>query len=458
VHGGLRGYFLSLVLRYATSNNVNSMHQQHHLCCYLQARATLAHTLHPIFLPPLHSYILNQQSHIVKDIRLCLNQTEMESSKPTDTDHILGLLGLPTGTQIAGSSTAPSTGPDAATSNAPNDIIMRAMNAYRSPSLPAQVPAQAAGAAAPKAFLPARGAKEALKSPFLGAVALANNRDVRAQKTPAATSSSAAKNQEKAKISQRKASPDQKQRRGTVPCTARRMPPDHNCETAVFVLHKNMKHGEHLICSYPRCRDEGVKFCYCSLCGIPVAKRNFKSRHDHSRHELEAGRRVPGEPKQFAKRANQASDENPKNKPPKKRRKGEQTAQLPENIISEKASTANVVEPLSNRRSSNKMKPKPTKMSADKWLSEGRRMFYWNQLLEMRPEISDGEALGLWMDLVVLASNRRVLKDEVSESFRILLSAVNGERKRRGTNDELSTGDDASLSEFSSEISSSTQE
>lgn len=42
-----------------------------------------------------------------------------------------------------------------------------------------------------------------------------------------------------------------------------------------------VKHGEQLVCSYPACRNGGVKFRYCSTCKIPVAKRNFRNRHNH---------------------------------------------------------------------------------------------------------------------------------------------------------------------------------
>ena len=35
------------------------------------------------------------------------------------------------------------------------------------------------------------------------------------------------------------------------------------------------------MCSYPTCRDGGIKFRYCLLCRIPVAKRNFRLRHSH---------------------------------------------------------------------------------------------------------------------------------------------------------------------------------
>lgn len=66
-----------------------------------------------------------------------------------------------------------------------------------------------------------------------------------------------------------------------VPCRARGMPMDHNPLTAYFVISKGVKHGDDVVCSHPACRNAGVKFRYCSYCKAPVAKRNFRRRHNH---------------------------------------------------------------------------------------------------------------------------------------------------------------------------------
>ena len=71
-----------------------------------------------------------------------------------------------------------------------------------------------------------------------------------------------------------------------VPCRARDMPVDHNFKTAYFVIPNGIEHGDELLCSYPACRQAGVKFRYCLQCRVPVAKRNFRNRHRHG---------VPGE-------------------------------------------------------------------------------------------------------------------------------------------------------------------
>ena len=107
-----------------------------------------------------------------------------------------------------------------------------------------------------------------------------------------------------------------------IPCRARRMPADHNfkvCrrivvlhhsfnlasnmmladrfssssvpskqtilwQTAFFLLatdRTNIVHGQDLKCSHPSCRASGVKFRYCKVCDIPVAKRAFWRKHIH---------------------------------------------------------------------------------------------------------------------------------------------------------------------------------
>ena len=66
-----------------------------------------------------------------------------------------------------------------------------------------------------------------------------------------------------------------------VPCRARGMPVDHNFKTAYFVIPDGIEHGDELICSFPACRQAGVKFRYCVDCKVPVAKRNFRNRHRH---------------------------------------------------------------------------------------------------------------------------------------------------------------------------------
>lgn len=52
-------------------------------------------------------------------------------------------------------------------------------------------------------------------------------------------------------------------------------------QNAYFDVPEDVKHGDELVCSFPECRNSGVKFCFCTYCNIPVAKRNFRIRHNH---------------------------------------------------------------------------------------------------------------------------------------------------------------------------------
>jgi len=65
------------------------------------------------------------------------------------------------------------------------------------------------------------------------------------------------------------------------PCKARGVPGNHNAQNAYIDVPPNTPHGTIVICSHPVCLSSGRKFKYCSVCRIPVAKRNFSKRHDH---------------------------------------------------------------------------------------------------------------------------------------------------------------------------------
>ena len=54
-----------------------------------------------------------------------------------------------------------------------------------------------------------------------------------------------------------------------------------------------IEHGGDLVCSFSACRNEGIKFCYCSHCGIPVAKRNFRQRHAHESQTKKQAKAAP---------------------------------------------------------------------------------------------------------------------------------------------------------------------
>ena len=66
------------------------------------------------------------------------------------------------------------------------------------------------------------------------------------------------------------------------------------CQRAYFVITggdnekgtSGTKHGDGLVCSFPQCRNSGIKFRYCRFCDDAIARRNFK-RHQHSNQETQ---------------------------------------------------------------------------------------------------------------------------------------------------------------------------
>ena len=65
------------------------------------------------------------------------------------------------------------------------------------------------------------------------------------------------------------------------PCKARNMPQDHDDDTAYIDVPHDAYHGMMLDCSHPACAARKRRFRYCTVCHIPVSKRNFSKRHNH---------------------------------------------------------------------------------------------------------------------------------------------------------------------------------
>lgn len=68
-----------------------------------------------------------------------------------------------------------------------------------------------------------------------------------------------------------------------IPCKARGIidaSRPHTARNAYIDIPDNAVHGMNLICSHEMCA-KTRRFRYCTVCGIPVAKRNFLKRHGH---------------------------------------------------------------------------------------------------------------------------------------------------------------------------------
>ena len=64
-------------------------------------------------------------------------------------------------------------------------------------------------------------------------------------------------------------------------CRARGVPNHTVARNAYVVVPSSVQHGDILVCSHPVCASSGRKFRWCTVCQIPVTKRNFSRRHDH---------------------------------------------------------------------------------------------------------------------------------------------------------------------------------
>lgn len=52
-------------------------------------------------------------------------------------------------------------------------------------------------------------------------------------------------------------------------------------QTAFFEVLEETPHGGELVCSYPACRNSGVRFLYCKYCDAAISRRGFKTKHVH---------------------------------------------------------------------------------------------------------------------------------------------------------------------------------
>lgn len=194
---------------------------------------------------------------------------------------------------------------------------------------------------------------------------------------------------------------DEHQPKGSVmvPCRARRMPLDHNFKTAYFVISDTIKHGEELVCSYPTCRDGGVKFRFCSWCPrVPVAKRNFRQRHDHTDEpEPEGGAEgvVAANEGGVPAQATVISDET-ENKAKK--------ASKPSAILVAKPSySSGSYQAPKAQQSERKQAQTPVTYSDN--VTEEKRKCQWAALITERPDTTDDEAMSAWINRVLMVSS-----------------------------------------------------
>lgn len=176
-----------------------------------------------------------------------------------------------------------------------------------------------------------------------------------------------------------------------LPCRARGMPVDHNFRSAHFRIPPNVKHGEHLVCSYPECRREGVKFRFCLTCQIPVASRNFRQRHSHYNSEdKKKGQGIKEKSSEKNKKKSKSSNKisaEPK-KPP--------VAQITKKSESKPKASSSGLARMSRERSSSSSR-----------CAEPREL-RWSSLLGRRPDSNDADGMSFWLSEVMAISDPKI--------------------------------------------------
>jgi hypothetical protein len=222
----------------------------------------------------------------------------------------------------------------------------------------------------------------------------------------------------------------------------------------VFEIPRDVKHGENLQCSFPQCRNEGVKFCYCLICGIPVAKRNFRQRHEH------AGAVAAKDKRQVRQRSNGKShatavDASP---PPRKRQHpqgrsheddphrnpvGQRAAEQAHGQRNHKAPMENLV---FQRRSG--LQPETFVDSSNG--DEMDRLRRWTALLRRRPLDTQGDEMSKWLFAVLEISDTSVESLDANNN-----GPSNDRQHDSSTSNQTSNEGESSSTERSGESGSS---
>jgi hypothetical protein len=218
-------------------------------------------------------------------------------------------------------------------------------------------------------------------------------------------------------------------------------------QTAYFVIPPaRAEHGGNLVCSYPSCQAGGIKFCYCSTCGIAVARRNFRQRHDHNQQFKDQKKKSKGSSSNMyssetppnhgqdqqanmdttrillpAERADASRNEK---KGKKKKSNKKKTASSCESSSDELSSGATFHSEVSfetghrpkpmlspvfeNNNNTSSTKPVTSSESDEnqglRRLSK-KQEWRWATLLRQRPNVLEGDAMSAWLMSVMEVSN-----------------------------------------------------
>ena len=150
------------------------------------------------------------------------------------------------------------------------------------------------------------------------------------------------------------------------------------------------EHGAGLVCSFPACRNVGIRFRYCKLCNDAIARRSFKEHQASHYTDLESNKCNVDEPDRKisaipARNAIPAVATN---------RFREETLVGPAGALM-----------TSSQKRRETSREQPQSRQQDEVLPSAKRQRAWDSLLTQRPSKDNEEALKVWLEKVVVVSD-----------------------------------------------------
>ena len=171
--------------------------------------------------------------------------------------------------------------------------------------------------------------------------------------------------------------------------------------TAFFEIPKNAEHGMDLVCSFPSCRNGGIKFLWCKYCDDVIAKRTFKASHLHE--DLVNAENGNGGAANISDDSKKKSSSNSSREmPPKKRHKKDAAR------IADKDAVGKNVHEIANEESSDSTSSSgnaPNATGEDAKRMDEMRL-KWDALLDERQEMDSKADISNWLDRVVETSEQ----------------------------------------------------
>eukprot|EP00934_Nitzschia_sp_Nitz4_P003220 Nitzschia sp. Nitz4//scaffold175_size95217//71243//72771//NITZ4_004732-RA/size95217-augustus-gene-0.26-mRNA-1//-1//CDS//3329538966//3210//frame0 len=199
--------------------------------------------------------------------------------------------------------------------------------------------------------------------------------------------------------------------RTRISCRARGMPPDHCSESAYFWIHPDMPHGADLLCSYPSCREGGVKFRYCKFCKVPAAKRSFLFRHGHTKKNRPAAEspqassdvEVSDSESPEGDNRLKSSSEGERQEYPRLQDQGEEQ----QDAAGKASSPAMVSDEGESKHQAKKPRTDAGNSDGGQAVSDDPRMVAWLKLLHERPEEGNEDKMSMWLMKILKVSDTR---------------------------------------------------